>query len=191
MKTEILESLKNNRVLITIFSLLSYEHSIKLEKLLSDLKLNKCETHLAYKIKDVKIIKHKVNYFLLSIYFFIVLFNVNLLKWYFRFKKWSKNESVFFVIKSLLKQVNLAVNIKTTNSYDAVFIWNPYCSAYGVLSESLNKLNIETYTIEYGPLKNTLLIDKGFVYDSKLFSSFNCNFKYKNENIYESLLKTV
>nr|WP_315255316.1 hypothetical protein [uncultured Flavobacterium sp.] len=190
MKFEILESLKNKKVLITIIPLLSYEHNLKLQTFISDLKSNNCKISLAYKLNDIKILNQKKFLGVFSFNIVNIFFHINFLKWYFRFKKWSGSKNIFFVIRSLLKQIYLAVKIKSTNSFDAVFIWNPYCSAFGVFSESLKKLNVEIYSIEYGALKNTLLIDNGFVFDSKLLSSFNCNFEYYNESLYKSMLNT-
>lgn len=191
MKQKILEELKNRRVLITIVPQLNEIQNLKLNKFCKDINNVNGTYSIVNNVSKI-IIKYsnKKSIFIRFYLFFKILFNVNLIKWYSRVKIWLKTKNNVILIKHIIKQLKFAILIKESKSYDVVFIWNPFCSAFGILGECLDVLNVKTFTIEHGPLKNSLLLDKGLVYNSQLLKSFtnqlNGNFEFGNK-IYEEL----
>ena len=93
------------------------------------------------------------------------------LVWAQRMCVWSKVGPWSALVK-VVAEYERAARIFGTKRYDRVYIWNPYCCAFGILGDYAERIGCEVRTIEYGVLPGTLLLDDGFLFNSALFAGY-------------------
>lgn len=98
-----------------------------------------------------------------------VLFGFRWLLWTQRMRVWSKVGLPAAFVK-VVKEFRRSGRILATADPDVVYVWNPYCCAFGILGEVARLSGRQVRTIEYGVLPDTLLLDRGFIFDSELFA---------------------
>lgn len=93
------------------------------------------------------------------------------LLWTQRMRVWAK-VGAWAAFGKVMKDFRRSRDILATLDPDLVYIWNPYCCAFGILGECARQDGREVRTIEYGVLPATLLLDEGFIFDSRLFADY-------------------
>lgn len=105
---------------------------------------------------------------------------VNVLRYLFRFRwrVWTQRMRIWSKVSTMtaffrvLKAFRQSARIMKQVDPDVVYVWNPYCCAFGILGEVARQDGREVRTIEYGVLSDTLMLDDGFIFDSRLFAGY-------------------
>lgn len=98
-----------------------------------------------------------------------VLLGFRWLLWTQRMRVWSR-VGTWAAFMNVVKEFRRSGRILGTVDPDVVYVWNPYCCAFGMLGEYARLSGRRVRTIEYGVLPDTLLLDDGFIFDSRLFA---------------------
>lgn len=98
--------------------------------------------------------------------------------WSFRWRVWTERMMVWAsmdraaAMKATLVELYRSARLLAAEKPDVVYIWNPYCCAYGILGELAQAVGCKVRTIELGVLPDTLQLDDGFLHSSAVLARY-------------------
>lgn len=181
----LIKDIENKGVLITTIpslSDLSYNQNRGLETLCAYLTDRNNQIYIWKKnvnntifYKNLPAKKIKKWLFKVRVFQFVIFRSNRLLIWFLRFYFKSNN-----ILSSLRRtREKFIEGFQMAERFDVLFCWNPYCSEYGLQNDIFEFLGKDTFTIEYGPFKDSLIIDSGFIVNSQIFKNYREMMKFE------------
>lgn len=195
--SNLLESICNRRVLITIIPKLNSIQVEKLKQIVLELERNENKVLIiAPNNSESFDNRHKVSkcqrrISLLHVKESIaIIFSIKWIVWFVRIKRWASlgNLNAF---RFLIRRVRESINIFHRYQPNIAFIWNTTCCQYGILHDYLVKKGVNTFQIEHGPIKNSIIIDKGYMFGVSSVCRFNAESIAEYEMIGYDVLKEL
>lgn len=168
----VVDSICNQKVLLTIIPTLNKNTSLALNSLLKKLENQGNEIILLSNSEQI----HEFNFlYEFNLRFkptrrsrnicFVFYNKLLILKWFYRIR--FKNKSIKYTFKFLHNKISRANYFESELKIDCVLCWNIYCDTFGVYADYFKWRGKKAYTIEYGPFPGSLIVDDGFIVDSK------------------------
>lgn len=98
--------------------------------------------------------------------------------WSFRWKVWTERMMVWAsmdraaAMKATLIELYRNARLLAAEKPDVVYVWNPYCCAFGILGELARAVGYKVRTIELGVLPDTIQLDDGFLHRSAVLARY-------------------
>jgi hypothetical protein len=193
------EKIFEKNVLITIIPHLNDVQRTKIIEIIDQMESNGCKVFI---FSDSNKMFFEKKYFTqikpislsdISFYnLFKFLFKMKTLVWIIRLKFWSET-TYFNALKIFWSKLRQTYNI-LNSKIEIAFIWNSDCCEFGILNDVLKLNNIPTYCIEHGPLKNTISIDNGFMFNRNslyVYSEKEDSYRVSGKQLFDQFKKNL